>query len=170
MHATLFVVAVVVIAVGFGFSYWAYQSRENRGMTIAASAPLALVGAVVAVAAYDGDLAGRLQLAAFYVGGAGMAVSFFRWRLHGDKVGAVVALGGFGLWIVNVIVLSVLDSQGKNNGPGFPKPTLAIAAVWFGWSALGGLAVAINWATRSRAAKRPNDLNKPNETDRRKTV
>jgi peptidoglycan/LPS O-acetylase OafA/YrhL len=92
------------------------------------------------------DWATRGEVVAFYAGAGGMALMFYRWRRHGDRLAAVLCIAAFGMWAIAVIVSS---STGVD--PGKPGFYVAATALLIGF--VGAIVVLIrlyvHWSRNS---------------------
>jgi hypothetical protein len=85
----------------------------------------------------------RAEIVAFYAGGGGMALMFYRWRRHGDGLAKVLCLSAFGTWVLAVFTGAAGGADaGKPGSLGFD---VAAAALLMGF--VGAIVVLIRLYT-----------------------
>jgi peptidoglycan/LPS O-acetylase OafA/YrhL len=75
----------------------------------------------------------RAEIIAFFAGGGGMMVMFYRWRRHGDRLAKVLCLAAFGTWCLAVITWGVGGADaGKPGSLGFDVAAAALLTGFVG--------------------------------------
>jgi len=92
----------------------------------------------------------RAEVLAFYAGGGGMALMFYRWRRRGDQLAKVLCLSAFGTWVLAVFTWGVGAPHAGRPGP--LGLGLAAAALLTGFT--GAIVVVIR-THRSRDSTAP---------------
>jgi hypothetical protein len=75
----------------------------------------------------------RAEIIAFIAGGGGIALMFYRWRRHGDRLAKVLCLAAFGTWGLACVIWPVGGADaGKPGSPGFDVAAAALLAGFVG--------------------------------------
>jgi peptidoglycan/LPS O-acetylase OafA/YrhL len=114
------------------------------------------------------DWTTRAEIIAFFAGGGGMALMFYRWRMRGDRLAKVLCLAAFGTWALACFIWPVGGAHaGEPGSPGFDAAAIALLAGF-----VGGIIVLIRGSTRTASivpADRSSDPDRNAKPDDRRS-